>query len=54
LLNIPKLCFYGKGPLLAMSQENESLQTQVNIVPTKNDQESVNKRLQVLHAHRLF
>jgi hypothetical protein len=39
--------------LFEISQENESLQIQVNIVP-KNDHENVNKRLQVLHAHRLF
>ncbi len=42
-----------KESFLETSQGNESLQTQVNIIP-KSDKENVNKRFQVLHAQRLF
>jgi hypothetical protein len=38
-----------KESFLETSQGNESLQTQVNIIP-KSDKENVNKRFQVLHA----
>ncbi len=40
-------------PLPKTSQGNESLQTQLSIVP-KSDQENVNQRFHVLHAQRLF